>query len=113
MTQEVPQLAASFIYRCDHSMSPVGTFRTCRAAATMRNAKISVMMIGPFPILQVVGGLIGGVGGFAVGYQLFSLQKPDLGWFARQLHTLGALAIMGIGMMLGQISGHFLHTLFA
>jgi hypothetical protein len=45
-------------------------------------------MIGPFPILQVVGGLIGGVGGFAVGYQLFSLLKPDLGWLARQLRTL-------------------------
>jgi hypothetical protein len=64
-------------------------------------------MIGPFPILQVVGGLIGGVGGFAVGYQLFSLRKPDLGWLARQLRSLGALAIMGIGMMLGQISGYF------
>jgi hypothetical protein len=48
-------------------------------------------MIGPFPILQVVGGLIGGVGGFAVGYQLFSLRKPDLGWLARQLRALGAL----------------------
>jgi len=43
----------------------------------------------------------------------FSLRKPDLGWLARQLRTLGALAIMGIGMMLGQISGHFLHTLLA
>jgi len=53
------------------------------------------------------------VGGFAVGYQLFALRKPDLGWLARQLRTLGALAIMGIGMMLGQISGHFLHTLLA
>jgi len=80
---------------------------------TKREAKISVAMIGPFPILQVVGGLIGGVGGFAVGYQLFSLRKPDLGWLARQLRNLGALAIMGIGMMLGQISGHFLHTLLA
>ncbi len=69
-------------------------------------------MIGPFPILQVVGGLIGGVGGFAVGYKLFSLRKPDLGWLA-QLRILGALAIMSIGMMLGQISGHFLHTLLA
>ena len=27
--KRLPQLAASFIYRCDHSMSPVGTFETC------------------------------------------------------------------------------------
>lgn len=80
---------------------------------TKGGAKISGVMIGPFPILQVVGGLIGGVGGFAVGYQLFSLRKPDLGWLARQLRSLGALAIMGIGMMLGQISGYFLHRLLA
>ena len=71
-------------------------------------------MIGPFSIFQAVGGLIGGVGGFAVGYQLFSLRRPDLGWLARQLRTLGAQAIMGIGMSArGRISGHFLHTLFA
>ena len=49
-------------------------------------------MMGPFPILQVVGGLTDGVGGLAVGYQLFSLRKPDLGWLARQLRTLGTLA---------------------
>ena len=56
---------------------------------------------------------MGGVGGFAVGYQLFSLRKPDPWLACRQLRILGALAIMGIGMMLGQISGHFLHTLLA
>ena len=27
--KRLPQLAASFIYRCDHSMSPVGPFETC------------------------------------------------------------------------------------
>ena len=64
-------------------------------------------MIGPFSIFQAVGGLIGGVGGFAVGYQLFSLRRPDLGWLARQLRTLGAQAIMGIGMMLGKSAGTF------
>jgi hypothetical protein len=71
------------------------------------------VMMGPFPILQVVGGLIGGFGGFAVGYQLFSLRNPDLGWLARQLRSLGTLAIMAIGLMLGQVTGLFLHKLFA
>jgi len=33
--KRLPQLAASFIYRCDHSMSPVGTKRTCRADLSM------------------------------------------------------------------------------
>ena len=27
--KRLPQLAASFIYRCDYSMSPVGPFETC------------------------------------------------------------------------------------
>jgi hypothetical protein len=79
---------------------------------TKREANISVM-IGPFPFLQVVGGLIGGFGGFAVGYQLFSRRKPNLGWHAHQLRNLGALAIMAIGMTLGQISGYLLHALLA
>ena len=70
-------------------------------------------MIGPFSITQVVGGLIGGFGGFAVGYRLFSPRKPGISWFASQLRNLGALMIMGVGMALGQIIGHLLHKLMA
>ena len=33
--KRLPQLAASFIYRCDHSMSPVGTKRTCPVRRSM------------------------------------------------------------------------------
>ena len=33
--KRLPQLAASFIYRCDHSMSPVGAFRTWQVWLTM------------------------------------------------------------------------------
>jgi hypothetical protein len=64
-------------------------------------------MIGPFAIPQVVGGLIGGVGGFAVGWRLFSPRKPGISWLASQLRIFGALTIMGVGMMLGQIIGYF------
>ena len=70
-----------------------------------------VVMIGPFPILQVVGGLIGAVGGFAVGLRLFSPRRPSMSWLAGQLRTFAALTIMALGMALGQIIGHLLHTL--
>jgi len=46
---------------------------------------MAVAMIGPFPILQIVFGLIGGVGGFAVGYRLFSPYKPGFNWLVGQL----------------------------
>jgi hypothetical protein len=70
-------------------------------------------MIGPFPILQIVGGVIGAVGGFAAGYRLLSPRKPGISWYASQLRTLGQLTIMGVGMTFGQIVGHFLYRLIA
>jgi hypothetical protein len=70
-------------------------------------------MIGPFPIIQAVFGLIGAVGGFAVGYRLFSPYKPGISWLAGQLRYLGALNIMAVGCMLGQVIGYFLHKLVA
>ena len=33
--KRLPQLAASFIYRCDHSMSPIGPLLTCVTSAQM------------------------------------------------------------------------------
>jgi hypothetical protein len=74
---------------------------------------MSVVMIGPFPIPQVVGGLIGAVGGYAVAYRIFSPRKLGISWFANQLRTLGELTIMAVGMMLGQIVGHLLHRFIA
>lgn len=75
-----------------------------------REARMLVVMIGPFPILQVVGGLIGAVCGFAVG-RLFSPRRPGMSRLAGQLRTFAALTIMVLGMALGQIIGHLLHTL--
>jgi hypothetical protein len=71
------------------------------------------LTMSQFPIPQVIGGLIGGFGGLTIGFRLFSPRKPGIGWLAGKLRTLGALTIMGVGMMFGQIIGYFLHKLMA
>jgi hypothetical protein len=76
-------------------------------------AKMLVVMIGPFSILQFVGGVIGGVGGFAVGLRFFSPGRPGISWLARQLRNFGALTIMGLGFLLGQLIGDLLQRFIA
>jgi hypothetical protein len=68
-------------------------------------------MIGPFPIAQVLGGVVGAFVGLVIGYRLLVPGQAGIGWLARQLRTLGALMFMGVGMTLGQLIGYLLHRL--
>ena len=82
-------------------------------SASRLNCKAVRMMVGPLPLAQVIGGLIGGFAAFAVGWRLFQPRKPGIGWLAGQLRTLGALTVMSAGTLLGQIVGSFVHTLLS
>jgi hypothetical protein len=67
--------------------------------------------ISQIPALQIIVGAIGGFGGSALGYWIFSPRKPGLSWLASQLRTLGALLVMGVGFSIGQLAGYLLYKL--
>jgi hypothetical protein len=59
-----------------------------------------------FPVLQIIGGVVGSIAGVFLGYWLFSPFKYRDSWLAYHLRTIGALVVMSVGMVAGQVMGY-------